>query len=122
MNVTFFAVDNVLNFEGSEAKAPDGTMGIAESRLKLLKKHTERNQSKLVLIGSWKKEWDFDDSKCTGKGTYLNKKLNRKGIHILDKTGNGGTEQEEICEWLRRHPNVENYDILTTAEDLLRMD
>jgi len=48
MNVIFFEVDGVLNFEGSEAKAPDNTMGIAESRVKLLKSLS--NKTKLDLF------------------------------------------------------------------------
>ena len=108
MNVIFFEVDGVLNFEGSEAKAPDGRCGIAEHRVKFLKKRTEQTDGKLVLLGDWKKDWDFDDSKCTENGVYLNKKLNRRGLHILDKTKNLNSIHEEISDWLQRHPHVKD--------------
>lgn len=116
MKVTFFEVDGVLNFEGSEAKAPDDTMGIAESRVKALKKLVDNDNSRLVLYGSWKKYWDFDDSKCTPNGIYLNKKLDRRGLHILDKTKDMNSVQEEIDDWLSRHPNVDDYKILKNGD------
>ena len=112
MNVIFFEVDGVLNFEGSEAKAPDGAMGIAESKVKELQKKINDSQSKLVLIGKWKKDWDFDDSKCTKNGAYLNKKLERRGIHIMDKTKDMNSVEEEIRDWLSRRPNVEHWEVL----------
>lgn len=118
MNVIFFEVDGVLNFEGSEAKAPDNSLGIAESRVKLLKRLTEQDNSKLILFGSWKKDWNFDDSKCTAKGTYLNKKLDRRGLHILDKTKDLDTLEDEVADWLKRHPNVENHYVIKNGDVL----
>ena len=118
MNVVFFIVDNVLNFDKSEAKAPSGRVGIAESRVKALKKRTDKDRSKLVLIGDWKKDWSFDDSKCTPDGIYLNKKLDRRGLHILDKTKDMETIQDEVEDWLKRHPNVEAYEIITNGDVL----
>lgn len=113
MNVVFFEVDNVLNFEGSEAKAPDGSMGISEARVRELKQALDMDHAKPVLYGAWAKDWDFDDAKCTARGTYLNKKLNRRGIHILDKVN---TEQD-INAWLKRHDNVTHHIILKAGEN-----
>jgi len=109
MNVVFFQVDGILNFDGSDAKAPDGSMGISEARVKQFRKLLDGMNAKPVLYGSWKKEWEFRDELCTAKGTYLNKKLNRRGIHILDKTKDGESDNAEINEWLSRHPNIEDY-------------
>lgn len=103
MKVIFFEVDGVLNFPGCDAKAPDGTVGIAESRVKKLKQESEG--FRIVLTGSWAKDWDFGDAKCTARGAYLNKKLNRRGLHILDKT-------DDIKNWLERHPNVDEHIVL----------
>lgn len=116
MNVIFFEVDGVLNFDGSEAKAPDNTLGIAESRVKLLKKMVDEANYRLVLVGSWKKDWDFDDSKCTVKGAYLNKKLRRRGLHILDKTKDLNSTEEEITDWLNRHPNIEKHSVVMNGD------
>lgn len=108
MNVIFFQVDDVLNFPGSEAKAPDGTMGVSEARVKALKNKADANGAKIVLFGPWAKDWNFDDAKCTVRGTYLNKKLNRRGLHILDKV----ESENDIPAWLQRRSNVEKCIIL----------
>lgn len=105
MIVIFFSVDGILNYPGSEAKAPDGSLGIADSAVKELKNVADKKGAKLVLTGSWTKDWDFEDTKCTQRGTYLNKKMNRRGLHILDKT-------DTPKDWLTRHPNVTEYCVL----------
>ena len=115
MKVIFFDVDGVLNFPESDAKAPSGRLGISEARVKTLKKIVSDTSARLVLIGSWRKEWNFADDKCTKDGVYLNKKLERKGLHILDKTKDDLANHDSIVDWIARHPNVtdscELYDI-----------
>ena len=118
MKVIFFNVDNVLNFPDSDAAAPSGKKGIAESRVKQLKKIVNDSGARLVLVGSWRDDWDFDDTKCTPDGTYLNKKLDRKGLHILDKIKNGLTDEEGITDWINRHPNVTDSCVLTDIEKI----
>ena len=99
MTVLFFRVEEVLNFAGSEAKAPSGRLGVADSLVKELKKTLDEEPigTQLVLYGDWAKDWDFDDSKCTEDGKYLNKKLERRGLHIADKV-----EGEEIHQYKER--------------------
>lgn len=106
MKVIFFIVDDVLNFPESDASAPSGRKGIAESRVKEFKKIINESGARIVLIGDWKKDWNFDDAKCTPDGVYLNKKLERKGLHILDKIRDDMTDEDGINDWIRRHPNV----------------
>ena len=106
MKVVFFRVENVLNFDGSDAKAPSGKLGIAESKAKEFKKIITGNGARIVLIGDWRKDWDFNDEKCTPDGVYLNKKLERRGLHILDKIRDDLTDEEGINDWIQRHPNV----------------
>ena len=118
MKVIFFNVDNVLNFSDSDAVAPSGKKGIAEARVKELKKIVNESGARLVLTGSWKKDWDFDDSKCTPDGTYLNKKLDRRGLHILDKTKDELPDEEGIADWIRRHPNVTDSCVLVDIENI----
>ena len=118
MKVIFFSVDNVLNFPDSDAKAPSGRTGIAESRVKDLKKMVTESGARLVLIGSWKNDWNFDDSKCTKDGVYLNKKLDRKGLHILDKIKDELTDEEGITDWINRHPNVTDSCVLNDIENI----
>jgi len=118
MKVIFFNVDNVLNFADSDASAPSGRKGIAEARVKELKKLVTESGARLVLIGEWKKDWDFDDEKCTPDGTYLNKKLDRRGLHILDKTKDDLSDEEGISDWIHRHPNVTDSCILIDIENI----
>jgi len=118
MKVIFFNVDNVLNFPESDAIAPSGRKGIAESRVKDLKKLVSESGARIVLIGSWKKDWNFDDSKCTKDGTYLNKKLDRKGLHILDKIDDELTDEEGVADWIRRHPNVTDSCVLLDINNI----
>ena len=107
MTVLFFKVENTLNFEGTEAKAPSGRLGVATEKVKDLRNKLNEigPGTQLVLYGEWAKDWNFDDSKCTEDGKYLNKKLDRKGLHIMSKTD--GT----VDEYLESH-HVDNYFIL----------
>jgi len=118
MKVIFFKVEGVLNFEESDAVAPSGKKGIAEARIKDLKKLTTSSGARLVLIGSWRSDWDFDDSKCTKDGVYLNKKFDRRGLHILDKVRDDLTDDEGINDWIQRHPNVTESCVLTDINNI----
>ena len=120
MRVIFFQVDGVLNFPDSDAVAPSGKQGIAESRVKELKRIS--HDARLVLYGSWKKDWEFFDDQCTNDGIYLNKKLGRKGLHILDKTRDNMPDKEGIEDWIVRHPNVTAFCILTDINNIEWVD
>ena len=122
MKVIFFNVDNVLNFPESDAVAPSGKKGIAEARVKELNKIVTESGARLVLTGSWKTDWNFDDSKCTPDGVYLNKKLDRKGLHILDKTKDELSDEDGCADWIRRHPNVTDSCVLTDIENIKWME
>lgn len=119
MKVIFFNVDGVLNFPESDAVAPSGKKGIAEARVKDLKKIVTDNGARLVLIGSWRKDWDFDDSKCTNDGIYLNKKLDRRGLHILDKIKDELSDTEGVTDWITRHPNVTDSCVLKSIDNVV---
>ena len=117
MKVIFFEVENVLNFPDSDAVAPSGAKGVAESRVKKLKAIVQQSGARLVLTGPWKKDWNFQDEKCTPDGLYLVKKLDRKGLHILDKTREDLSDELGVKDWLDRHPNVTDYCWLKAVED-----
>ena len=118
MKVIFFYVDNVLNFPESDAEAPSGRKGIAEARVKQLKKIVTESGARLVLIGDWRKDWNFDDDKCTPDGIYLNKKLDRKGLHILDKIKDDLSDEEGCTDWIQRHPNVTDSCVLSDIDNI----
>ena len=98
MTVLFFKVEDVLNFPESEARSPSGRVGVVDRLVKDLK-HTLDEQpvgTQLVLYGDWAKDWDFDESKCTADGKYLIKKLDRRGLHIMDKAAGENAVAEYI--------------------------
>lgn len=87
MTVLFFKVEDVLNFPESEAASPSGKLGIVDRLVKDLKNTLDEMPvgTQLVLYGDWTSDWDFNEEKCTPDGKYLNKKLERRGLHIMDK-------------------------------------
>lgn len=117
MKVIFLDIDGVLNFEGSQAKAPNGCVGISEAPMKKLSKFIKETGAKIVLISTWQKDWAFDEESLDGNQKlicqYLNKKFERHGIRIMDKVGGQAQERmERINEWLSKRPNVDKWVVL----------
>ena len=113
MKVIFLDVDGVLNFNTTEAIAPNGCMGIADSCVKKLKHIVDETHAFIVLVSSWKQEWNMDFERCLPNGKYLVKKLDRRGLHIMDKTDDHIDDRGKgIYEWLKRHPNVTDWVVL----------
>lgn len=110
MTILFFRVEEVLNDENTEAIAPNGERGISNERVKKLKINLDEMGpgAQLVLYGEWAKDWNFDDEKCTPNGKYLIKKLDRRGLHIMDKIE---AQQDPIMEYLKTH-HVDHYTVL----------
>lgn len=100
MTVLFFRVEEVLNFPETEARSPSGRLGIVDRLVKELKTKLDEQPvgTQLVLYGEWADDWNFDEEKCTADGKYLVKKLNRRGLHIMDKA----TGEEPITEYIER--------------------
>lgn len=98
MNVLFFSVENVLNFPETEARSPTGRVGVVDRLVKDLKKKLDEQPvgTQLVLYGEWAKDWNFNEEKCTQDGKYLIKKLERRGLHIMDKISSDQTVTEYV--------------------------
>ena len=109
MTVLFFKVEDVLNFQGSEAIAPSGKVGVVDRLVKEMKQKLEEQPvgTQLVLYGDWAADWDFDESKCTADGKYLIKKLDRRGLHIMDKA----TGEDPVLNYIARK-HVDHYVVL----------
>ena len=113
MKVIFLDIDGVLNYAKTEARAPCGCIGIAEPSVRNLKKIIDKTGAKIVLTSTWKDEWEIDADNCTPMGIYLDKKLKRHGIHILDKTKDHiDNRGEGIQNWLTRHDHVKDWIVL----------
>ena len=109
MTVLFFRVEEVLNFPETEAIAPSGRLGIVDRLVKEMKNKLEAQPTgtQLVLYGEWANDWDFDEEKCTPDGKYLIKKLERRGLHIMDKA----TGEDPILEYINRK-HIDRYVVL----------
>lgn len=109
MTVLFFRVEEVLNFPETEARSPSGRLGIVGRLVKDLKAQLEKEPvgTQLVLYGDWINDWDFNEEKCTADGKYLIKKLDRRGLHIMDKAEG----HEPIADYVHRK-HVEKYTVL----------
>ena len=109
MTVLFFRVEDVLNFPETEARSPSGRLGVVDRLVKDLKTKLEEEPigTQLVLYGDWAKDWNFDEEKCTEDGKYLIKKLERRGLHIMDKAEG----QEPVTDYINRK-HLEKYRVL----------
>lgn len=109
MTVLFFKVEDVLNFPETEARAPNGQIGIVDKLVKKLQSELAElgPGAQLVLYGDWAKEWNFENDLCTANGKYLNRKLERRGLHIMDKAQG----QDPVLHYIQ-NKHVDEYKIL----------
>lgn len=127
MKVIFLDVDGVLNFDYSEARTPNGYIGVVDSKVSKLKNIIDKTGAYIILSSDWKQGWSKEDEECGIDAKYLNRKLNRKGLHIIDKTPDFRAENRgtEISEWLKNH-TVESYCVIDDiwfcdfSEDILK--
>lgn len=110
MTVLFFKVEDVLNFAETEARSPSGRLGIVDRLVKDLKRELEKLPvgTQLVLYGDWADDWDFNEEKCTPDGKYLIKKLERRGLHIMDKA----TGEEPVMDYIQKKQHIDKYKVL----------
>lgn len=108
--------DGVLNCQKSESRC-QGFIGIDGDKVKRLRSIVEATGAKIVLTSTWKREWikepEFKEEQ-NEFGNYLERKLRRENLFILDKT----TEEKSISDrgegifnYLRRH-NVDQWIVL----------
>lgn len=114
MKVIFLDVDGVLNFSATEARSPSGYIGIAEKCVRNLKSIVDKTGAFIVLTSDWKDGWSPDNDRCDPEAKYLNKKLNRHGLHIMTATHEDARKHRGagISEWLKRNPHVTNWVVL----------
>ena len=86
MKIIFLDIDGVLNCEHSKSRCQNW-IGIDNKRVKLLRKIVDEIGAKIVLISSWKRKWErFDKDNQHEVGNYLDRKLKRERLYIMDKT------------------------------------
>lgn len=100
----FLDVDGVLNCATSESRC-GSYVGIDNSKVELLAKIVSATDAKIVLVSSWKLFWFRTDKEEQDElANYLDRKLKRFSLRIIDKTfDNGDNRGEGIAEWLKKN-------------------
>lgn len=120
IKIIFLDVDGVLNCHSTK-DCCGIYRGIEDKKVNLLKEIVDATGAKVVLVSSWKQWWfkePYLKDKQDDLAIYLDEKLAKKGICILDKTndGNSFNRGEGILEYLRQlirnKVDVGNYVVL----------
>lgn len=86
MKIIFLDVDGVLNCRNT-TEICMGFTGIEDRLVKQLQKIVKATGAKIVLVSSWRYSWEQSDKENQDElGTYLDRKLSKQGLYILDKT------------------------------------
>ena len=117
MRVVFLDIDGVLNEEKSRSRCC-GYKGIDDKKVENLAKIMKTTNAAIVLISTWKDDWRKTDKAHQGiMANYLDKKLKKQGLVVLDKTksvdknGFHFSRGEGILQYLADN-KVEKYVIL----------
>lgn len=112
IKIIFLDIDGVLNNKHSKSRCC-GFIGIDNDKVKRLKQIVDATGAKIVLCSSWKDDWEPVDKECQpAESDYLDRKLKREGLRIIDKTKDlYWNRGEGIVNWINEH-GVENFVIL----------
>ena len=110
MRIIFLDIDGVLNCSDSKSRC-GSFIGIDNKKVKLLKQIVYETEAKIVLSSSWRTGWDKNSELCDSHGVYLNNKLRKSNLFILDRTKSLSCRGEEIKQWIDSH-NVEEWVVL----------
>ena len=116
MKVIFLDIDGVLNCRASKSRC-GGFIGIDNDKVKRLRKIVEATNAKIVLTSTWRVHWErFAKEEQDEAGNYLDRKLKREGLHIIDKTDDDWHNRGSgIIQWVGSH-NVDKFIILDDEE------
>ena len=116
MKVIFLDIDGVLNCQSSKSSC-HGMVGIDNDKVKRLKEIVKSTGAKIVLISTWKTDWQKLLKEQQGyMADYLDRKLKRQRLAIMDKTDDYiAMRGEGIDQWLKGR-NVESFAILDDEE------
>lgn len=116
MKVIFLDVDGVLNYVYCNAREPCGCIGISDAAVKNLARIVESTGAVIVLTSTWKKHWQRglrSTDQLHPSGKYLQNKLLKQKLFILDKTMDDMDNRGEgIQNWLSKHPEVTHWIVL----------
>ena len=112
MKVIFLDIDGVLNCQSSKSSC-HGMMGIDDDKVKRLKELVNTTGAKIVLTSTWKTDWQKVHKEQQGyMAEYLDKKLKRHGLVIMDKTDSNSINRGKgILDWIQGK-KIESFVIL----------
>lgn len=111
MKVIFLDIDGVLNYISTTDEI-DRFLGIDDKLVKNLKEIVDKTNAEIVLCSSWKKYWDKDKSKQGKMANYLDMKLEKQGLKIIDKTDDNRYDRGHgIQRYIQEH-NIEKWCVL----------
>lgn len=119
MKAVFLDIDGVLNDSQTypRERTPSGYIGVDDIYIGNLKYLIDKTGADIILSSDWRSEWHHN-GKHSPDLVYLTQKLDAFGLEIKDKTpgnvkGKGHTGRgAEIAEYLRAHPEIDEYVIL----------
>ena len=113
MKVIFLDVDGVLNSVETTTLCY-GFVGIDDEKIAKLRRIVEATGAQIVLSSSWKHDWEpLDKDKQNKYGDYLDQKLKRCLLSVIDKTSEANSEcrGKGIIKWVGTH-EVDSFIIL----------
>ena len=113
MKVIFLDVDGVLNCQTTEDLC-GGYLGIEDRLVKNLKEIVDKTGANIILCSSWKTHWHKERKSEQGNlGIYLDRKLRKHHLTILDKTNDHGSDRGHgIRRYLAENPKVTSWCVL----------
>ena len=120
INIIFLDVDGVLNAKNTKDRCGP-YVGIDDQKVSYLKEIVDQTNAKIVLVSSWKEFWEKEPYKKRQDmmANYLDNKLAKQGLKIVDKTYEPFSPYqrgEGILDYLaflkRNEIDVHNYVIL----------
>ena len=112
MDVIFLDIDGVLNCTGKKTElTPEGYNGIEDELIENVREIVSQTRAEIVLSSSWRKIWDKNPNKCNEDGLYLNEKLDRYNLKVVDKiTSKKGFKGNGIKDFIKEN-NVQKYSL-----------
>lgn len=115
MKVIFLDIDGVLNCPDTADRCGN-YVGIDDGKVKLLKNIVEQTGAKIVLVSTWKEDWE--KGKNTGfMADYLDDKMLSHGLSVYDKTAN----KAEGC-FLSRGEGILDYIVSRKVQNYVILD
>ncbi len=116
MKVIFLDIDGVLNCSYSKSECC-GKLGIDNDKVKRLRQIVTASDARLVLCSTWKDGWEkTDKEQQSEEANYLDRKLKRERLWIMDKTTDLHTDRGAgILRWIEGK-RIESWIVIDDEE------